>query len=118
VTTKKEKTMSEIQVQKHMVAVNTARGRKGAWHMKNTTQWSRKDNKAAEAVARQNAEFIHGFINDEHIVVEDTMAIYALGQIHEVDGFYEFDLLQSPADEVLGVMAAGAFLVKSKQAKA
>ena len=94
--------------------VNTTKGRKGAWHVKNTAAWDRKDNKANEAVARNQATFIDSFINEQLITVEDTMAVYALGTVYEQSMAYTFELHQSPDDEVLGVMAAGKFLSASK----
>ena len=100
---------NEIPVQQKMKQLNTARGRKGAWHMKNTTKWDRFDTKAREAAARARAEFVQDFIFTDDITVEDTISLYCAGLVREVHGAYTFTLRQA-VDDVLGVMALGRLI--------
>lgn len=88
---------------------NMAKGRKGIWHVRNAAKWDRKENKAREAEVREQAEFIHSFIYDEDITVEDSMAVYAAGRVYEQKWVYSF-LLKQSNDSPLGVMADSRFL--------
>ena len=88
---------------------NMAKGRKGIWHVRNAAKWDRKENKAREAEVRAQAEFIHGFIYDEEITIEDSMAVYAAGRVYEQKWVYSF-LLKQSNDSPFGVMAESRFL--------
>lgn len=92
-----------------------AKGRKGAWQVKNSARWDRKENKAREAAVVARAEFIHEFIYHSIIKVEDTTRVYAGGIVREFPGEYLFELQQSAESEVLGARAAGNFLVASTE---
>jgi hypothetical protein len=95
-----------IEIKKKMIAVNTARGRKGAWHLKNTTQWSRKDNKAAEAEVYARMAFIHDFIHECDVELTDER--YIAGLIRETT--YNFQLVPSHHSEVIETRAYGQFV--------
>ena len=100
---------NEVPVMRKMKMVNTARGRKGAWHLKNTTSWDRKDNKAAEKAARERAEFVADFAFNETITIDDPAEMYCAGIIRTIQVPYTFELHQT-VDDVLGVMAAGRLI--------
>lgn len=88
---------------------NMAKGRKGIWHVRNAAKWDRKENKAREAVVREQAEFIHSFMFDEEITIDDSIEVYAAGRLYEQRFMYTF-LLKQSSDSPLGVMAASKFL--------
>jgi hypothetical protein len=100
---------NEVPVMAKMKLLNTARGRKGAWHMKNTTRWDRADNKAREKEAMERAQFVQDFIFTDTIVVDDVTRMYCNGLIREFPGSYEFELRQA-IDPVLGVGSLGRLI--------
>jgi hypothetical protein len=100
----------EIQIVKKMKAVNTARGRKGAWHMKNTTRWAHKDNKAAEQVVYERMAFIHEFIHETDVVLTEEM--YAAGLVREAT--YGFHMVPTHRAEVIETRAYGNLLIPSQ----
>jgi hypothetical protein len=104
---------NEIPVMAKMKQLNTARGRKGAWHMKNTTRWDRVDNKATEKAARDRAQFVQDFIFTDTITVDDVASMYCAGLVREVQGTYTFEMIQA-VDDVLGIMALGRLMESSQ----
>ena len=100
---------NEVPVMVKMRQLNTARGRKGAWHMKNTAKWDRADNIAREKEASARAQFIQDFIFTDTIVVEDTTSMYCNGLVREFPGSYTFELAQA-IDPVFGIRAHGRLM--------
>lgn len=100
---------NEVPVMVKMKQLNTARGRKGAWHMKNTTKWDRHDNIAREKEAVARAQFIRDFIFTDTITIEDTTRMYCNGLVREFPGSYTFELAQA-VDPVLGICAYGRMM--------
>jgi hypothetical protein len=72
-----------ITMQKRM---QLAKGRKGAWHMKNAAHWDRIENKAKEVAVKEQMGFIHQFIYDigRTIEVVDSLMVYAGGMYHDL----------------------------------
>jgi hypothetical protein len=103
---------NEVPVMKKMKLLNTARGRKGAWHMRNTTKWDRAENIAREKAARANSDFVYHFIHDFEVVVEDTTSMYCAGLVREFHGSYPLVVEKMPEDEFLGSGVAGVFLAR------
>jgi hypothetical protein len=100
---------NEVPVMTKMKQLNTARGRKGAWHRKNTEKWDRSENRAREAEARSRAEFVQDFIFTDTIEVKDVTRMYCGGLVREFPGSYVFELRQA-VDDVLGVMSLGRLI--------
>ena len=100
---------NEVPVMMKMKMLNTARGRKGAWHMKNTTKWDRKENIEREKQSTARAQFVQDFIFTDTVVVEDVTRMYCGGMVREFPGTYEFELRQE-IDPVLGIRALGRLI--------
>lgn len=101
---------NEVPVMAKMKLLNTARGRKGAWHMKNTTKWDRKENIEREKQSIERCQFIQEMVFTDTITVDDVASMYCAGLVREVPWAYTFELRQE-IDPVLGIRALGRLMV-------